>query len=196
MVSSRKRAKQFSLAVTTRLWRGHISAVKAMHPLWFMVKQDSPSLVSFLSPDLIFLFNLVYLSHMLSPAKKRNLIRYWQETSDENFRTMLSLYRSKRYAACLFFGHLILEKGLKILVIQSSQDFPPKIHDLLKLSKLAGVELTKDQVDLLEDVNEFNMEARYPEVKYQFYKKCTKTFVDRYYDRIRHFYQQLCQKMP
>lgn len=132
---------------------------------------------------------------MLSKLQIQKLIKYWSETAEDNHKTMFSLYRSKRYSACLFFGHLVLEKALKVLVIQQTKDFPPKIHNLLRLAELGTVKLTEEQSDLLAEVNEFNLEARYPEVKYQFYKKCTKTFVDRYYGKIKMLYHFLCQQM-
>lgn len=132
---------------------------------------------------------------MLNRKQITKLIKFWAETAEDNYQTMLSLYRSKRYSACLFFGHLVLEKALKVLVIQKTKDFPPKIHNLLRLAELGRTELTKEQSSLLAEVNEFNMEARYPEVKYQFYKKCTKAFTDHYYASIKTMYHFLCQKM-
>lgn len=43
----------------------------------------------------------------------KEVIEYWKSTAEHDYDTMISLYRSKRYDACLFFGHLILEKILK-----------------------------------------------------------------------------------
>jgi len=131
---------------------------------------------------------------MLSKNQQKKLIGYWKYTMFDNYRTMESLYKSKRYSACLFFGHLVLEKALKVLVTIKTKDHPPRIHNLLRLVELAKVELSEKELDLLSDVNEFNLEARYPEVKYQFYKKCNKSFTDPYYQPIKKLYLKLCQR--
>jgi len=131
---------------------------------------------------------------MLTKSQEKNQLDYWQETTADNYKTMLSLYRSKRYSACLFFGHLVLEKALKILVIKRAHNFAPRIHNLLRLAELAGLTFTKEEEIFLGKVNEFNMEARYPEDKLQFYKKCTKSFTDQYYGRIKKMHQRLCQQ--
>ena len=38
------------------------------------------------------------------------------------------------------------------------------------------------------------MEARYPDEKFEFYKKCTKTYTDRFYKPIISLHKKLCQK--
>ena len=53
--------------------------------------------------------------------------------------------------------------ALKGLVGRRPQDIAPPIHNLVRLAEVAGVELTREQVDLLADVNAFNIEARYPD---------------------------------
>ena len=131
---------------------------------------------------------------MLTKLQQKKLIDYWQFTLTDNYKTMESLYKSKRYSACLFFGHLVLEKALKVMVTIKTKDHPPRIHNLLRLAELAKLDLTEKEIDLLADVNEFNLEARYPEVKYEFYKRCNKSFTDPYYQSIKKLYRELCQK--
>ena len=132
---------------------------------------------------------------MLDKKQQKRIIDYWKFTMSDNYQTMLSLYKNKRYSACLFFGHLVLEKALKILVVMNTKNNPPRIHNLLRLVELAEFDLSEKELDLLSDVSEFNLEARYPEVKYQFYKKCTKTFTDLYYQAVKKLYRKLCRKI-
>lgn len=40
----------------------------------------------------------------------------------------------------------------------------PRIHNLVRLAEIAGLKLSEEQIDLLADVNEFNIEGRYPEM--------------------------------
>jgi HEPN domain-containing protein len=132
---------------------------------------------------------------MLTGKQLQKIINYWQVTLEENYQTMLSLYRSKRNSACLFFGHLILEKALKILIIRRTKESAPRIHNLSRLAELSEEKFTEKELDLLSDANEFNIEARYPEEKYQFYKKCSKEYTDYYYKAIKKLYFVLCQKI-
>ncbi len=44
---------------------------------------------------------------------KEELIKYWNDTSDDDFETMMAMFDSKRYVWALFVGHLMIEKLLK-----------------------------------------------------------------------------------
>ncbi|MBI4994136.1 HEPN domain-containing protein [Candidatus Peregrinibacteria bacterium] len=129
----------------------------------------------------------------LSKKQSNQLIKYWLTSSDEKFKTMQSLYKTKRYADCLFFGHLTLEKILKALVVKETKNHAPYIHNLLKLAQIADTTLTDKNITLLAQVNEFNMQARYPDEKLEFYKICTKSYIDNYYKPIILLYKHLCR---
>ena len=125
----------------------------------------------------------------------KNVIDFWKRNQKEDYKTMNSLYKSKRYSACLFFGHLLLEKTLKILLMQKTKSYAPKIHNLRRLIDLAEVEMDEKDLDMLSEMTGFNMAGRYPEEKYDFYKVCNKKFVDYYLPEIKRIYKKLCQKI-
>lgn len=52
---------------------------------------------------------------------------------------------------------------LKALVCRRTRDVPPRIHNLMRLSQLAGLEPDSRQIDLLAEMNQFSLEGRYPE---------------------------------
>jgi len=106
---------------------------------------------------------------------------------------MENLYKSKRYADCLFFGHLILEQALKALVVKKTREPAPYQHNLPYLAQLANLSLSGDKIKLLTKINEFNMQARYPDERISFDKLCTKSFTDEYYKQINGLYKNLCQ---
>lgn len=122
-------------------------------------------------------------------------IEYWKKTAERDHETMLVLLRLKRYPESLFYGHIVLEKILKALVVQQIKSQAPYIHDLTRLAVLANVPLTKGITTLLNTVNDFNIRARYPEYKFTFYKRCTKTFTEKYAASINQLYQDLCQTL-
>jgi len=130
---------------------------------------------------------------MISDKKVKELIKYWAHSSQEKFKTMQGLYNLERYVDCLFFGHLILEKILKALIIQNKKDHAPCSHNLVNLANIANIKISKKELEFLVDINTFNIQARYPDEQLEFYKKCNKKYVDNYYQKINIFYKKLCQ---
>ncbi len=90
-------------------------------------------------------------------------IDYWRQGSMEDWEVAVKLVKDGKSRHGLFFAHLALEKILKALVCRRTHDVPPKIHNLTRLSELAGLELDTQQADVLADMNQFNLEGRYPE---------------------------------
>ncbi|MFH0820765.1 MAG: HEPN domain-containing protein [Candidatus Peregrinibacteria bacterium] len=131
---------------------------------------------------------------MLPKKKIEGLVKYWVENSQEKFKTMQELYSAKRYSDCLYYGHMILEMALKALAVRKIEKPVPKTHNLRHLIELAELDLGEDEIKLIAKANEFNMEARYPEEKMQFYKLCTKNYTDLFYKSIISLYKKLCQK--
>jgi len=112
---------------------------------------------------------------------KYDLIKYWTDTSNQDYITMINLYESKDFHWSLFIGHLVIEKLLKALYVKKIDINAPKIHDLLRLAEKANIQLTYEQQDILDIITTFNISARYPDYTQSFYKKCTQEFT---YDNI------------
>ncbi len=115
---------------------------------------------------------------------KDELIKYWIDASDLDLHAMKNLYDSKDYVWCLFLGHIVIEKLLKALAIKNNVESLPKIHDLNKLAIAAGLEIDNTLADLLDVITAFNIEARYPDYKKEFYKKADLEFTHYYQIKI------------
>jgi HEPN domain-containing protein len=103
-------------------------------------------------------------------------IKYWVTVSENDIPVMEHLFESGDYSYSLFIGHLVLEKILKAHFVKNREESPPRTHDLFKLANQLSLEFSEEQLKFLISVNTFNIEARYPEEKLSFYKKCTKEF--------------------
>lgn len=125
----------------------------------------------------------------------RESITYWRTTAEHDYETMHILFKTKRYSDCLFFGHIALEKVLKALVVKTTKQQAPYIHDLVRLQSLGQLNLSKDEIHFLHTVNDFNIRARYPEHKLKFYKQCTRAYTQPYYEQIVLFYKKLCLEL-
>ena len=71
----------------------------------------------------------------------------------------------------------------------------PYTHNLIFLKELVNLELNEKEVDLLDRVSQFNIRARYPGAKFEFYKKCNKKFTEFYLKKIIKLYKKLCQNI-
>ena len=122
-------------------------------------------------------------------------IQYWIKTSEHDYETMQGLFKIRRYADSLFYGHIVLEKILKARVVKASGKEAPRIHNLVVLAKLSGIEFSQEDLEFLATVNRFNMRARYPDIKLNFYKLSTAKYTKDKLDKIKKFYQTLCQNL-
>lgn len=127
--------------------------------------------------------------------KIEGLINFWVKSSEEDIKTAESLFRSRRYHHCLFFCHLFVEKILKALAAKVARKPAPYGHKLAKLAKLTEVAFTNAQLDLLDEITAFNIEARYNDYKFKFYKKATKNYTQGYLKKAKEIYLWLRRKV-
>jgi HEPN domain-containing protein len=122
------------------------------------------------------------------------VVNYWLDAAIHDLETAGSLFRTGKYDYCLFLCHLSLEKLLKSLVANTIKDHPPFTHNLLYLAGKANLHLSKTQIEMLDEINKFNMEARYPEDLKAFYKKVNRSYAKKYLDITKDFWKWLQKK--
>lgn len=90
-------------------------------------------------------------------------VKYWIDLAQYDFETAKAMFDTKRYLYVGFMCHQTIEKCLKA-VIAKTGDFPPKIHNLIELSKKAALYhmFSDTQKDFMMDLNPLNIESRYP----------------------------------
>lgn len=113
---------------------------------------------------------------------QRRRREYWLESARRDRETARSLYELRRFDWSLFIYHLALEKLLKALVVQAGKT-PPPIHHLNRLSDIAGADLSDTHQDWLTEITDFNIEARYDDVKLSFYRKATEEYASLWHGR-------------
>ena len=91
-------------------------------------------------------------------------VSFWRQGAQDDIGTAGFLLEGKRVRPALFFAHLALEKILKAHVCEETQDLAPRIHNLRRLASLARLELSREYLEILARMNEFNIEGRYPEL--------------------------------
>jgi len=123
---------------------------------------------------------------------KKEHIEYWIRTADDDLSVADALFENKKYNWCLFISHLVLEKVIKAHIVNDTDNnIPPKIHDLVRLIKMTKLTVDNEVIGFLEEVNDFNIEARYPDYKNTFHKICTYDFTKPRFMKIKELYNWL-----
>ncbi len=116
---------------------------------------------------------------------KERLTKYWIDSSDDDFDTMIEMFKSKRYSWSLFIGHLMIEKLLKAYYVNAKSNYPPYIHNLLRLAEKADMKIDNDKKEQLVTVSAFNINARYDDYKMSFKLRCTPEFTAEWIDKLK-----------
>ena len=101
------------------------------------------------------------------------IVEYWIVEAEESLRVAAHLFEKKDYSYALFFGHLAVEKIIKAIFVKNINQNAPRSHNLNRLAKAAMITTTEQQQNDLIRITAFNLEARYPDYKRDFRKKCT-----------------------
>lgn len=89
-------------------------------------------------------------------------VKSWVDASRYDLETARALLESRRYLYVLFMCQQSLEKLLKAYLTASTGVFPPRIHNLVRLAELTGLELSQDDKALLERLSLYYLQSRYP----------------------------------
>ena len=90
-------------------------------------------------------------------------VEYWKKSGEEDFAAAQSLIEKGHLRHGLFFAHLAIEKMLKAIVVKTTKDMPPRIHDLVRLSEIAQLSPTSERLNFLNRFGLYQLEGRYPD---------------------------------
>ena len=136
----------------------------------------------------VFLVNSWYYDGMSELDKMREVTDFWIKSAEEDYKTAQALLTLERYVHALFFCHLTIEKSLKSIVVNNTKEQAPYEHNLYLLSCSTGITFSKEQLDLLDDINTFNIKGRYDDYKFKFYQKATKEYTEAYFKKVTDLY--------
>lgn len=102
---------------------------------------------------------------------KEDHIQYWVTTSKHDWKRAELMFNSKEYAFSLFCLHLSIEKLAKASWVRDNEgNHPPRIHNLITLLSKTSFAATDEQLELMNELNFFQMEGRYPEHQMKIHK--------------------------
>jgi len=103
-------------------------------------------------------------------------INYWLGIAKDDLRVAGHLIESNDRLHALFFCHLAIEKMLKALFVKVNGGSPPPIHNLPRLAMESKLALSEEDLEFLNELLRFNIEARYPKDRVKIRKTCTKKY--------------------
>jgi HEPN domain-containing protein len=90
-------------------------------------------------------------------------IDHWRQGSLEEWDVASELIQNRRLRHGLFLAHLAVEKILKAHVCKKTNDIAPRIHNLVRLSEIAMLSMSSEDLAFLAKLNRYNIEGRYIE---------------------------------
>jgi HEPN domain-containing protein len=98
--------------------------------------------------------------------EQRRKIEYWLDLVEYDLETAKAMQKASRYLYVGFMCQQVVEKALKACIAKTG-NFPPKIHDLLRLAELAGLIefVDEEQKQLLKKLYPLNVDSRYRSYK-------------------------------
>jgi len=109
---------------------------------------------------------------------QEEIVDYWKIEADESLKVATHLFDKKRLLIRpVFWSFWRVGKNIKKqFFVQNVSPNVPRTHNLPRLAKAAQVPVTEQQEYDLVRITAFNLEARYPDYKREFRKKCTAEF--------------------
>lgn len=131
---------------------------------------------------MIYLYILISFAATVMLTKEEHTA-YWVKTANNDWKVVKQLFDCKSYTHALFWAHLVLEKLLKAhWVKDNNENIPPKVHNLLRIAEQTNLEFTDIDKTFLTEMNQFQLEGRYPDYLFDLHKKyksrLTKIIID------------------
>jgi len=92
-----------------------------------------------------------------------DLSREWAERAQYDLATADAMFQAGRYLYVLFCCQQAAEKALKAVIAKKTGELPPRVHNLLRLAEVAGIESSQEQIHFLSKLSGYYIQSRYPE---------------------------------
>ncbi len=114
-------------------------------------------------------------------------VQKWVELSIYDLGTADAMLTSGRYVYVLFCSQQAIEKRLKAEIVQETDEFPPRTHDLYKLARHAKIPLSEEQDLFLRTLTKYYIGTRYPEEISSMAKEATKALASQGFMKTKEF---------
>lgn len=112
-----------------------------------------------------------------------------------DLETAEAMLKTARYLYVLFACQQAIEKILKALVTAKMKEFPPRIHNLVKLADISGVIFSEEDKLFLDKLSYYYLETRYPEDIIKISKQINHKLAKKYFEKTREIVRWLKPKI-
>ncbi|MGE5296607.1 MAG: HEPN domain-containing protein [Solirubrobacterales bacterium] len=92
-----------------------------------------------------------------------DLSRQWVDQARYDLETADAMLKAGRYLYVVFCCQQAVEKAIKALIIQRTGEFPPRVHNLVRLAEVADIESDGARIRFLGELSGYYIQSRYPE---------------------------------
>jgi HEPN domain-containing protein len=117
--------------------------------------------------------------------------KHWTEQARYDMDTARAMFDSGRYLYVLFCCQQAVEKTLKSIIAKRTKELPPRIHQLMRLAEVAGLEVSGERAEFLRELSAYYIQTRYPEEIRDLASQAKKEGAQRVLDRTEEVLQWL-----
>ena len=122
---------------------------------------------------------------------------YWLDLCRYDLDTAKAMLKTKRFLYVGFMCHQVIEKALKAVYAQNTNDVPPKIHNLNLLAQKSNLfsAMNQQQHRFLGRLMPLNIEGRYPSDKTELLKELTQKECQEIIEKTEELFQWILQRL-
>lgn len=95
----------------------------------------------------------------------KDITKKWIELAEYDFVSAKVMLGSKRYLYVTFMCQQTVEKYLKAILTETSDEPPPYTHNLVVLAEMSQIPFSNNEKDFLSNLSRHYIRARYPGIK-------------------------------
>ncbi len=125
------------------------------------------------------------------------LLKQWKKIAETDLNSAKSLLRDGYLLNSCFHLQQAIEKYLKLFFLWNKKEQPPYIHNLVRIAEIIEIysDLNEEQKNLLDTLNSYYINTRYPSYKKQLSINLNKKKVSKFVKDTEDFIACLENKM-
>lgn len=124
-------------------------------------------------------------------------VKIWVEIAEEDLDTAICCFENKKLIWSVVMCQQAMEKILKALYAQKTEQMPEKTHNLIKLSQNAEIidECNEETIVLFNKLLLYYLGSRYPDKRARLQKECSYDFVENVINKTKEVFQWVKRKL-
>ncbi len=113
----------------------------------------------------------------------------WADQARYDLETARAMLDSGRFLYVLFCCQQAMEKMLKAIIAKQTNEFPPRLHNLMRLAATASIKLSPERAQFLREISSYYIQTRYPEELQEISSELDKRIAQDSYERTREVFK-------